>query len=219
MGFTDNKSEDEHKKLTVFRVNNLIVQWKDIISNSEYLYVLLVTVIFESGIQFLLIYWAVYFTEILNFNLTFVFSISMISNIVGGQLFGVLSKKFNKNYLLITSTIILSGAFVGIYLIDISFIKIFCFVVAEFFIGVMSASMLDLENSLAIKYPNKATLLSFISFTIEIFIIISMIFISDLINLFSFESLFFISGIYLLLIIVVNVYFKRKFYFNNVFKG
>lgn len=187
MGFGDNSATSLLKQNRVWRIEKFSI-------NKLLLHISLLNLIFEIAIQFILVYWSIYFVQKLNFNLSFVYTLMMLSVILGSEIYVVGSKKLFNHNLLILSVVVmgLSVIFIGVF--ESKVFSLFFFSLFELCTGIFTSSVHVVQNRALLKQEHKSKTLSIIDFSTEIVIIICLQFINFGMKLISIKLMFIVSG-------------------------
>lgn len=202
IGLKDNNSRTNHTNVGIKNVLSFC-------NNKLFILVTIICSVFSSGTQILLLFWSVYFVETLGFDLFSVYSIAMITGILGTETYVVLTKTQRFRHMSL-SALILAISVMLIGLPISSFIKLIAFFVSEFFMGLMNGHLVVMQNEIIRFEEQKSTILSGMSFVVEIIVVATMMVNKLFLEQFNLDRMFMISGVVLLsLVVIINLY-ERK---------
>lgn len=205
-GFKDNKSEilsiektSEKKLKKILALSNL----RNFKINRPLLNISIANLIFEAAIQFVLIYWSIYYVQQLGFNLTLVFTLMMSAVILGSELYVKIINYLENSTVLLSSILVMGISLVGIGMIDYKMFSLILFILFEIGTGIFTSSVHAEQNKALISQNNKSKVLSLIDFTTEISVIFVLMINNYFIESLGVQKMFIASGMLLGLVLLV----------------
>ncbi|MDV7743613.1 MFS transporter [Enterococcus mundtii] len=172
------------------------------------LYAIFISLCFEGATQFVLVYWSIFYVNRLNFNLSTVFTLSMISVVLGSEIYSQLTKSIKSNNRILIGTLyILSFSLFGMGILENRWLSIVLFALVEVCIGIVSSSILTLESEIITYEEKKSSILATISFVTEIGVISILLINKILMRSLSLQNMFLVSSAFIavgLLLIYIN---------------
>ena len=183
-----------------------------ILRDSKVVFATILSLCFEGATQFVLVYWSIFYVNQYGFHLSFVFTLSIVFVIAGSELYAQIISKINSNNkVLLSFLLLLSVSLIGISLTNYRWISLFLFLILELCIGVISSSLLTLDNEIISGKKNKSSILSVMSFITEIGVILLLFFNKLLMNFISLHMMFLISAVFVFIgLIILTPYIIKE---------
>ncbi|GAX48217.1 MFS transporter [Pseudolactococcus reticulitermitis] len=195
MEFKDNSSINSLKKTNFYKKDKFSI-------NKLLLHVSIINLIFEIGIQFIMVYWSIYFVQKLNFNLSIIYTLMLLSVIFGNEIYVLGSKKRSNHMLVVISAFLMTISTILIGILENKIGSLIFFILFELCTGIFTNAVHVLQNQALLNQEKKSKTLSSIDFFTEIIIIISLQFINVSIEFLGVKIMFVISGCLFATIIV-----------------
>lgn len=153
-GFADNKSTNSN--ITLF---DNIKMLRSFLQKKKFWILLLLNVGYDCGTQFILIYWSIIYVDQLHFNLSVVYTLFMLSLILGSIVFNKLVGVLNTNRLVIISTLFMIVLLILNTLLTNRYILLLLFLLIELVMGMMSGQISSASNIAIYGENNKSLML------------------------------------------------------------
>lgn len=204
-GFTDNKSINSNTTLfDHIKVLKLFFQKK------KFWILLLLNVGYDCGTQFLLIYWSIIYVDQLHFDLSIVYTLFMLSLILGSIVFNKLVSVLNTNSLVIISTFFMIGLLILSTLLTNRYSLLVLFLLIELVMGIMSGQISSASNMAIYGENNKSLMLSSVSFITEVIVSLSLFLNDSIIKLIgNLKGMYIISALYFAIILLAIPLLKK----------
>lgn len=205
-GFADNKSTNSN--ITLF---DNIKMLRSFLQKKKFWILLLLNVGYDCGTQFILIYWSIIYVDQLHFNLSVVYTLFMLSLILGSIVFNKLVGVLNTNRLVIISTLFMIVLLILNTLLTNRYILLLLFLLIELVMGMMSGQISSASNIAIYGENNKSLMLSSVSFLTEIIVSLSLFLNDGIIKLVgNLKVMYIISALYFAIILLVIPLLKKE---------
>ena len=210
MKFSDNKKNTKNNdtfesKIITFKHGINFVQKKD------FWILLLLNVGFDCGTQFLLIYWPIIYVDNLKFDLSFVYTLFMVSNILGSTIFNKLSSILTSKGLVLFNTCSMVILFISSGLIVNRYLQLISFLFIELLMGIISGQITAESNEAIYGEKSKSFMLSTVSFLTEIIVSLSLLLNDKIIQeTKNIKIMFFVSALYFLILLFILPMVKKN---------
>ncbi|WP_251716179.1 MFS transporter [Lactobacillus agrestimuris] len=206
LGFADNKSTNSN--ITLF---DDIKMLRSFLQKKKFWILLLLNVGYDCGTQFILIYWSIIYVDQLHFELSVVYTLFMLSLILGSIVFNNLVGALNTNRLVIVSTLFMIGLLILNTLLTNRYILLSLFLLIELVMGMMSGQISSASNIAIYGENNKSLMLSSVSFLTEIIVSLSLFLNDRIIKLVgNLKVMYIISALYFAIILLVIPLLKKE---------
>lgn len=205
-GFADNKSTSSN--ITLF---DDIKMFKSFLQKKKLWILLLLNVGYDCGTQFILIYWSIIYVDQLHFDLSVVYTLFMLSLILGSIVFDKLVGVLNTNRLVIISTLFMIFLLILSTLLTNRYSLLSLFLLIELVMGMMSGQISSASNIAIYGEDNKSLMLSSVSFLTEIIVSLSLFLNDGIIKLVgNLKVMYIISAVYFAIILLVIPLLKKE---------
>ncbi|GEB10545.1 MFS transporter [Streptococcus equinus] len=208
--FTDNRSE----KYTRIKSDGVVFKnINDMVKRESFWELLAINLGYDCGTQFILIYWSILYVENLQFNLSIVYTIFIISLILGSEFYRRYIHRFSMVKITYYVSALLISIFICSYYLENRFILLILFFLIEFIMGILSAQISALSNKIIYGYSNKSQMLTTVSFVTESVVIVSLVlnnFILEILG--ELKIMYIVSAVYMSLVFLplLSSKFRKK---------
>ena len=204
-GFKDNNSTNNKN---IFANVKML---RSFLRKKKFWILLLLNVGYDCGTQFILIYWSIIYVDQLHFDLSIVYTLFMLSLILGSIIFNKLVGVLNTNSLVIISTIFMIGLLVLNVVLTNRYSLLLLFLLIEVVMGMMSGQISSVSNMAIYGENNKSLMLSSVSFITEIIVSLSLFLNDSILSLIgNLKIMYVVSALYFSIILLVIPLIVRK---------
>ncbi len=205
LSFSDNRASS--KKKDKYNIKNIVGFFR----KRNFWILLLLNVGYDCGTQFILIYWSIIYVEKLGFNLSLVYTLFMCALILGSVLFSRISTFLNSKGITLLNTGSMIGAFILSGTLKNKYLLLCLFLLIELLMGMMSGQISATSNEAIYGESNKSTMLSTVSFIVEILVSISLFISNSIMKVFGdLKVMFFVSAVYFGVVLLTIPLIKEK---------
>jgi len=204
---------------SVVKVSPFLFPAKRIWQNKKFRLLVVINVLFECGIQLILIYWPIIFVENFNYNLSMIYTLFIIVNLMGSELFSKVSSKISLGKFLPILSLCSVAAYIVMSFTKSSAYALVGFLIVEFIMGLMDVQIVQFSEQLIAEYENKSQVLSYVTFLTELAVISSLVLntiLGSLLHL-SVEKLLLISAMYFFFLFLFSFLITKKEALTDVY--